>query len=138
MLTNAEFHKRFANTYVSFRPAGNGLNHEAVGLPKRNRGIERSALVAATILTSKSVVHLHHNQGRHLARIKDRRLLFGDEYIQSRCASCSRTLFLEAKPNKREPSWRGFSFRDWARPLNLATTSTQPSPFNFNVCVTVR
>jgi hypothetical protein len=70
MLTNAEFHKRFANTYVSFRPAGNGLNHEAVGLPKRNRGIERSALVAATILTSKSVVHLHHNQGRHLARIK--------------------------------------------------------------------
>lgn len=34
MLVNAEFHKRFANTYVPFRPAGNGLNHEAVGLPK--------------------------------------------------------------------------------------------------------
>ncbi|KAH0357899.1 hypothetical protein KCU83_g167, partial [Aureobasidium melanogenum] len=101
---NAEFHKRFANTYVSFRPAGNGPNHEADGLTKTiEGGRERSAFVVATILAGGSVVDggPGSQQGRTPSGYKDHRLLFGDRYIQ------------KAKPKKREPAWRGFSFRNW-------------------------
>lgn len=97
MLANAEFHKRFANTYVSFRPAGNGPNYEADGLTKTiEGGRERSAFVIATMLAGGSVVDggpAASQQGRTPGGYKDHRLLFGDRYIQSRRASRSRTPF---------------------------------------------
>lgn len=94
MLANAEFHKRFANTYVSFRPAGNGPNHEADGLTKTvEEGHKRSALVVATILAGGSVVGLRANKGGHLADIKIIAYCLATGYIQSRRASRSRTPF---------------------------------------------
>jgi len=101
---------------------------------ENNRGNKR----CATILASRSVVALQHNPGGHLAHIKIVAYCLATNLYRVDAPPAHGRLFLEAKPNKREPAWRGFSFRNWARPLNLATTSTQPSPFNFNVCVTVR
>jgi hypothetical protein len=131
MLTNAEFHKRFANTYVSSRPAGNGLNHEAVGLLKRNRGIERSALVAATILTSKSVVDLHHNQGGHLARIEIVAYCLATNIYKSRCASCSRTPFSRSKTEQKGASLAGFLFPRLGAAVEPCDHIHTTQPFQF-------